>query len=141
MNLACFAALTVELAQNPPDPTAVLQRYGLESCSTLRHEEDQRAKRGVASPRGAAYQPHPRACGVPARLNTATPELAGLDPPGAEPPPGAESSALPKARPPLLSESSTISLSSPGRGRTDTPSRAVDFKSTAYAIPPRGQSH
>lgn len=29
--------------------------------------------------------------------------------------------------------------SSPGRGRTDTPLRAADFKSAAYAIPPRGR--
>jgi hypothetical protein len=37
MNLAYFAALTVELAQHPPDPAAVLRRYGLESAEDHRY--------------------------------------------------------------------------------------------------------
>ncbi len=37
MNLAYFAALTVELAQHPPDPAVVLRRYGLESAEDHRY--------------------------------------------------------------------------------------------------------
>jgi len=92
----------------------------------------------------AAARPQSSALRISAPSTPRPRSSPGWTPPEAEPPPGRNRRRNNRRRsrrrgPSRAPKSSTISPSSPGRGRTDTPVTAVDFKPLAHPLrPPRG---